>query len=438
MYGHFAEHLGRCVYEGLWVGEDSPIPNVRGVRSDVVAALKRIRIPVLRWPGGCFADEYHWRDGIGPRAGRPTMVNTHWGGVTETNAFGTHEFMDLCGQLGCDPYVCGNVGSGTVREMQEWVEYLTFQGRSPMADLRAAHGRAEPWRLPWFGVGNESWGCGGHMKAEHYADVYRRYQTYVRNFAGNQVRKIACGPNEGDEHWTEVLMREAGRYMWGLSLHMYTWSQGLAASFDEAGWWRVLRRALWMDELVVRHGAIMDRHDPEKKVALVVDEWGTWHHVEPGSNPGFLYQQNTQRDALVAGLTLNVFNAHADRVRMANLAQTVNVLQAVVLTDGPRIVLTPTFHVFELYAVHQGATSLPVVVEGPAIGPEAERIPALHASASRDSADVVHVSVCNLDPARPAEVAVELHGRKPATASASSIRPLAYSRIIPRSKCRQS
>jgi len=411
VHGHFAEHLGRCIAEGFWVGEDSPIPNTRGIRNDVVAALKALGIPNLRWPGGCFADEYHWRDGIGPRERRPAMVNTHWGGVTENNHFGTHEFMDLCAQVGCDPYICGNVGSGSVREMQEWVDYLTFDGRSPEADERRANGHGEPWRVPFFGVGNESWGCGGSMRPEFYADEYRRYQTFVKNYGANVIQKIACGPNEADYAWTEVLMREAATRMWGLSLHMYTWTDGPAAVFDQAGWFACLKRALWMEELVEKHGAIMDRFDPERKVALVVDEWGTWHKVEPGTNPGFLFQQSTVRDALVAGVTLNIFHRNAGRVRMANLAQTANVLQALVLTDGPRMLLTPTYHVFEMYAVHKDAAAAPVTVECAAVGPDGRQVPAISVSASVNDAGVVHVSLCNLDPVATWETEILLPGR---------------------------
>jgi alpha-N-arabinofuranosidase len=423
IYGHFSEHLGRCVYEGYWVGEDSPIPNVRGIRTDVVEALRAVQPPVLRWPGGCFADEYHWMDGTGPRQHRPAMVNTHWGKVVENNHFGTHEFFDLCEMLGADPYICGNVGSGTVREMQEWVEYITFDGTSPMADLRRANGREAPWRLPFFGVGNENWGCGGHMRAEYYADVYRRYATYVRNLGGNRVFKIACGPNVADYHWTEVLMREAGRMMDGLSLHYYTHvgrGEGLsnsATEFGEAEWFAVLRNALRMEELVARHAAIMDRFDPERRVALVVDEWGTWYRVEPGTNPGFLYQQNSLRDALVAGVHLDIFNNHCARVRMANIAQTVNVLQAMILTRDAELVRTPTYHVFEMYRVHQGATLLPAVVAGERYVRGDEAIPALSASASRAPDGRVHISLCNLHPTADMPVDVRLPGVRAGEAS---------------------
>lgn len=401
IYGHFAEHLGRCIYEGFWVGEGAAIPHVRGIRRDVVEALRRLQIPVLRWPGGCFADEYHWTDGIGPREQRPQMVNTHWGRVIESNHFGTHEFFDLCEMLGAEPYICGNVGSGTVTEMQQWVEYCTFDGESPLVEQRRRNGREQPWRLPFFGVGNENWGCGGNMRPEYYADLYRRYQTYVRDLGGNRIFRIACGPSGGDERWTEVLMREAGRQMHGLSLHYYTHpargQSRSATQFGEAEWFSVLAGALRMDDLLRRHGAIMDRFDPERRVALLVDEWGTWYDVEPGTNRGFLYQQNTLRDALAAAVTLHTFHAHAHRVRMANIAQTVNVLQAMALTRGPELVLTPTYHVFEMYRVHHDATALPVDVECEWTSGEF-RVPLLHASASRDSKGRTHISACNLDP----------------------------------------
>jgi alpha-N-arabinofuranosidase len=289
IYGHFSEHLGHCIYGGFWVGKGSSIPNTRGIRDDVVAALRAAKIPVLRWPGGCFADEYHWQDGIGPDEGRPTMINTHWGGVTETNEFGTHEFMDLCEQLGCEPYICGNVGSGSVREMQQWVEYLTLEGKSPMADLRRANGHADPWAIRFWGVGNENWGCGGNMRPEYYADLYRRYATYCRNFGRSRLYKIASGSHDADYNWTDVLMREASSLFDGLSLHYYTvpgaWSaKGSATQFGEGEWFTTLKKALFMDELVARHSTIMDRYDPEKRVGLIVDEWGTWYDVEPGTN----------------------------------------------------------------------------------------------------------------------------------------------------------
>jgi alpha-N-arabinofuranosidase len=423
IYGHFAEHLGRCIYGGIWVGKDSPIPNTDGIRNDVINALREIKIPVLRWPGGCFADDYHWMDGIGPYEQRPKKVNTHWGGVMENNHFGTHEFFRLCELTGAKPYICGNLGSGTVREMQQWIEYITFDGESAMSNLRKANGREEPWKLPYFGIGNENWGCGGNMRPEYYADEYRRYATYIRNFGGNKVYRIACGPNTADYHWTEVLMRTAGNMMEGLSLHYYTvpgsdWNnKGRATEFDENEWFVTLKKTLRMEELITRHSAIMDRYDPDKKVGLIVDEWGTWYDVERGTNPGFLYQQNTLRDALVAGLNLNIFNNHCDRVKMANIAQTVNVLQAVILTEGEKMVLTPTYHVFNMYKVHQDADLLPVSMESNEYRFGEESIPQISVSASIGPDGKIHLSLCNLSHEKSADIDCSLTGRKVSSVS---------------------
>ncbi|HQU72829.1 MAG: alpha-N-arabinofuranosidase [Calditrichaeota bacterium] len=415
IYGHFSEHLGRCIYGGLWVGEDSSIPNTRGLRNDVVGALKKMQIPNLRWPGGCFADEYHWMDGIGPRSERPKMINTHWGGVTEDNSFGTHEFMELCEQLGTEAYICGNVGSGTVEEMSKWVEYLNFDGVSPMADLRRANGREKSWGVKYWAVGNENWGCGGWMTPEFYADQYRRYAIYARNYGDNRMLKVAGGASEDDYNWTEVLMQKIGpQGMWGLSLHHYTttWRgpKGSATQFDEEGYFVTLDRCLKIPGVIDKHMTIMDKYDPEKRVALVVDEWGTWFEVEPGTNPGFLYQQNTIRDALVAGIHLNEFNKRADRIRMANLAQTVNVLQAVILTDGEKMLLTPTYHVFEMYKVHQDATLLPAELSCADYSFGEDKLPAINASASRDASGKVHITLCNLDPKNTLNLDTELRG----------------------------
>lgn len=415
IYGHFSEHLGRCIYEGIWVGEDSPIPNTNGIRNDVLQALKNIKVPVLRWPGGCFADEYHWKDGVGPRENRKMMINTHWGGVTENNHFGTHEFMMLCEMLECEPYICGNVGSGTVQEMSEWVEYMTFDGESPMARWRAENGRKEPWKLKYFGVGNENWGCGGNMRAEYYADEYRRYQTYVRNYGQNRIYRIAGGPNVADYHWMEVLMREAARMMDGVSLHYYTvpgtWeNKGSATQFDEQAWFTTLQKALYMETLVRNHSAIMDRYDPQKRIGLIVDEWGTWYDVEPGTNPGFLYQQNTLRDALVAGIHLNIFNNHNDRVHMANIAQTINVLQAVILTEGEKMILTPTYHVFDMFKVHQDATRIDTYIESEDYVFGDQKLPKLSVSASKDAEGRINITLCNLDHENGADVPIDLRG----------------------------
>ncbi len=364
IFGHFSEHLGRCIYGGVYVGENSPIPNENGMRKDVVEALKKIHLPVLRWPGGCFADEYHWEDGVGPKENRRRMVNTNWGGVVEDNSFGTHEFLELCRQVGCEPYINANVGSGTVREMAEWVEYLNQSGDSTLARRRAENGHPDPFHVRYWGVGNESWGCGGNMRPEYYADEYRRYQTYCRTYGKDKLYRIACGPSVDDYRWMEVLMERAAFCMDGISLHHYTipgpWEEkGSATEFDEDKYYYTLERADYMETLIRNHSSIMDRFDPQKRIGLIVDEWGCWFDVEKGTNPGFLYQQNTMRDAMVAAMTLHIFIRHHDRVHMANLAQLVNVLQSVILTEGDKMILTPTWHVFDLLQGHMDGEALP-------------------------------------------------------------------------------
>lgn len=402
IYGHFSEHLGHCIYGGYWVGPGSEIPNTNGIRNDVVEALRNIDIPNLRWPGGCFADEYHWMDGIGPASERPKMVNTHWGGVTEDNSFGTHEFMDLCEQLGTEPVICGNVGSGTVKEMSQWVEYLNFDGISPMANLRRENDRDEAWGVKFWGVGNENWGCGGNMTAEFYADQYRRYATYARNYGKNRIYKIAGGAGGADYHWTETLMKNIPHNMMqAISLHCYTvnWnSKGSATKFGEDLYFDILRRCLDIEDVIDRHIAIMDKYDPDKRVGLVLDEWGTWYDVEPGTNPGFLFQQNSMRDALVAGLTLNYLNAKCDRVKMANIAQTINVLQALIFTEGEKMLLTPTYYIYDLYKVHQDAERLQLDFDSPEYTFGDESLNAISISASKDKDGKVHISIVNIDP----------------------------------------
>lgn len=420
IYGHFSEHLGRCIYEGLYVGEDSDIPNVNGMRSDVVNALKNLNIPVLRWPGGCFADEYHWMDGVGPKEDRKKMINTHWGGVLEDNSFGTHEFMELCEQIGAKAYINGNLGSGTVREMSEWIEYMTFDGVSPMADLRRKNGREKPWKVDFFGVGNENWGCGGNMTPEYYANEYRRYQTYIRNYdSENPIFKICCGTDGEDREWTDKVCatcfdkkEQFHGYMDGLSLHYYVlptgdWDgKGSSTDFDKKAWYETLKKALHMEDLIIAHGTIMDKYDPNKKVGMIVDEWGAWYDVEPGTNPGFLYQQNTMRDALIAGITLNIFNKHSDRVRMANIAQIANVLQSVVLTEGEKMILTPTYHVFDMYKYHQDSELLQSSIETSTIGIDDSKVVDMNESVSIDKDGNINITVTNLsaDEKRDVEV----------------------------------
>ena len=403
IYGQFAEHLGHCIYGGLYVGEHSQIPNVNGLRSDVVGALRELSIPVLRWPGGCFADTYHWRDGIGPKSSRKSIVNTNWGGVTEDNSFGTHEFMELCRQLGCGAYISGNVGSGTVQEFSDWVEYCNAPAGSPAADERVLNGKETPWHVPYWGIGNETWGGGGSMRPEYYADLCRQYSTFLRNYdPEHKIYKIACGANGGDYEWTRIVAERAGRYVDAISLHYYTlphddWQhKGPATGFTREEYYAVLRKTLRMEQLIEGHGDILRRADPSGRLGLVVDEWGTWYDVEEGTEPGFLYQQNTMRDALAAAVNLNIFNDHCDTVVMANIAQMVNVLQAMVLTDGPRMLRTPTYHVFALWKGHQGARQLETYAETCLTGTGDDHVPCLHVSASEASDGTVLLTIANL------------------------------------------
>lgn len=421
IYGHFSEHLGRCIYGGYWVGEDSKIPNTNGIRNDVVDALVDIGIPNLRWPGGCFADEYHWMDGIGPRDQRPTMINTHWGGVTEDNSFGTHEFLELCRQLDAEPVINGNMGSGTVQEMSQWVEYLNSDNISPMTDLRKVNGRDQAWGVTYWNLGNENWGCGGNMTAEYYANEMRRYSTFTKNYGDNRLYKIACGPNGDDYHWMETVMKNGnpGRSFQGISLHYYTvahnWSKkGSATDFDESDYFLTMSKTLYMDELLRKHINIMDRYDPQNRVGLLVDEWGNWHDVEPGTNPGFLYQQNTLRDAMVAAVNLDLFNKYARRVKMANIAQTVNVLQAMILTKDDQIVKTPSYYVFKMYKAHHEGTMLPTDVVTENYEYNNDRIPAISSSASRSADGKIYLTISNLNPNKPITVTCELRGKQKA------------------------
>lgn len=416
IYGHFAEHLGRCIYEGIYVGEESTVPNTAGVRNDIIDALKELDIPNLRWPGGCFADTYHWKDGVGPRSERPTMVNRWWGGVTEDNSFGTHDFLNLCETLDAEPYLAANVGSSTVKEFTEYVEYVLHKGGSPMAEYRKENGREEPWDVKYWGVGNEMWGCGGNMTAEHYANVYRQYATFMTDWTNSDgLFRVASGANVDDYHWTEVLMRDIPHHLIeGVALHSYSFvewdAKGSATDFNEAQYFSTMETALKMEELIEKHTAIMDKYDPDNKIALIVDEWGGWYEVEEGTNPGFLYQQNTMRDAMIAGTTLNTFNNHANRVKMANLAQTVNVLQAVILTDKEKMLLTPTYHVMHMYKVHHDNTLIPVQFESPDYEFDGQSLPAVSVSASKDENGNAYVSLVNIDSKKKNTVAIDVSG----------------------------
>ena len=416
IYGHFAEHLGRCIYGGLYVGRDSKIPNKNGIRLDVVEALKEIKVPVLRWPGGCFAEQYHWRDGIGPVEERPKTVNAFWGGVTEDNSFGTHEFLELCEMLGAEPYIAVNVASGTVKEAYQWIEYVTSDKESEITELRKKNGREEPWDVKFWGIGNENWGCGGSMSAEYYTNVFKRYSTYC-----NATYKIASGGLFDDLEWTRTFMSEIPKVpgfidiAHGLSYHYYTiannWSKkGSAVDFDESEWFSSVANTLAMEPNLESHLEIMDELDPENKIALIADEWGAWYDVEEGTNPGFLYQQNTLRDAIVASLGLNIFNNHARRVKMANIAQTVNVLQAMILTKDEQLVKTPSFYVFKMYNVHQGALLLPVETQVEKYAMGEKEVTSLSLSASMDALGTIHVTLTNVNPTKDMQLAIDFNG----------------------------
>ena len=403
IYGHFSEHLGTCIYEGIYVGEDSEIPNINGYRKDVVEAFKELKVPVLRWPGGCFADTYHWKDGIGPKENRPSIVNVFWGGVTEDNSFGTHEFLNFCELTGIEPYLSINVGTGTVQEAVEWVEYITSDNKSPMADLRRKNGREKPWKVKFWGIGNENWGCGGDMAPDYYANIYRNYASYIR---GDNNQRVICGPSGGDTQWTETILKglEGKTHLvQGVSLHYYTlptgnWEhKGSSTDFKEDMWFATLRNTLLIEDYIKSHLAVMDKYDPEGKIKLIVDEWGTWYDKLPGTKDGFLQQQNTVRDAVVAGINLNIFNRYAGRISMANIAQIVNVLQSVILTSGPEMVKTPTYHVFKMYSAHQDANLIPVSLETERYTYKEESIPAITASASEKDG-ILSITLTNANP----------------------------------------
>ncbi|MEE4217759.1 MAG: alpha-L-arabinofuranosidase C-terminal domain-containing protein [Xanthomonadales bacterium] len=417
LYGQFAEHLGRGIYEGIWVGEDSEIPNTNGFRDDVVAALKHLQIPVIRWPGGCFADEYNWRDGIGPREQRPVRINTHWGWVDETNAFGTHEFFELVEMLGSEAYVAGNIGSATPREMAQWLEYITADGNTELANLRRANGREEPWKVQFWGVGNETWGCGGHMTPEYYTDLYKRYATFLKAPQGNQPKRVASGGSDHRTDWTEALASGVRRGIDGISHHYYTlptgnWpKKGHSTGFPEQEWISTLHNTMKIDAHLSVNEAVLDKHDPEGRVGLYLDEWGTWYDPEEGHEPGFLYQQNSLRDAVVAALNFNIFHQHTRRLHMANIAQTVNVLQAVVLTEGEKMILTPTYHAFEMYRPFQDARFIPLSLgKVPDYTLGDVSVPTVSASAARTADGQLVLALVNLDPADAMTIDVRIDG----------------------------
>jgi alpha-L-arabinofuranosidase len=436
IFGQFAEHLGTGIYEGVWVGRDSTVPNTRGIRNDVVAALKALRVPNVRWPGGCFADEYHWRKGVGRE--RAVSLNPNWGGVTEPNTFGTHEFMDFVSQIGSEAYLSINVGSGTPQEAADWLEYMTAAPETSLGKERGGNGHPAPYKVAYLGIGNESWDCGGNMSPEYYLSQLKIYSRFVRNFNPAQqdkdrMLKIAVGPGGSGPRWTEwtdTIMKAWQARTWsydydGLSLHTYTvvkWPPAhTSVGFGESEYAGILKKTLEMHSIIAEHSAIMDKYDPGKKVALVVDEWGGWYAPLPGTNPGFLAQQNSLRDAVLAALNLNIFARHADRVRMANIAQMVNVLQAMILTNKEKMLLTPTYHVFKMYVPFQGATCVPVAYDAGWYTNGAVALPRVDAIAAKDGAGRLWLALTNVDPGRPADITVRLTGARAVSASGETL-----------------
>ena len=428
IYGQFSEHLGRCIYEGIFVKDEDGIPNVNGMRKDVIDALKNIKVPVVRWPGGCFGDTYHWMDGIGPKENRKKIVNTNWGGVTEDNSFGTHEFLEFCKQVGCEPYFSGNVGTGTVQEFSDWIEYCNMGGVSPMSELRRSNGQDDPWNVKFWGIGNETWGCGGNMTPEYYSSVCRQYSTFMRNYDNDHpIYKIACGPNADDFEWMRVVAKNCTPFVDAFSLHYYTvpgtdwFHKNKAADFTRADYFETLDKTLYLGHIMDVNASILRENTKDgKNPKLIVDEWGTWFEVEEGTNPGFLYQQNTIRDAVVAGLNLNMFNNRCDYVVMANIAQMVNVLQAMILTEGPKMLLTPTYHVYDLFKGHMDARQVESYAESVDLKEGDHSFPSLSVSASEKDGKVL-ITVVNADPDNDAEIDVIVGGVKVKDAEAKTV-----------------
>jgi alpha-N-arabinofuranosidase len=371
LYGHFAEHIGGVIYDGVWVGPDSKIANTGGVRQALVEHVRRLGKTVMRWPGGCFADRYDWTDGIGPRGKRPRRFG-RWQEDTETNAFGTHEFVAFCRLCGAEPYFAANVGSGTVEQFQRWVEYCNAPpGRTTLADQRAANGDRQPLAVRYWGVGNESWGCGGKFTPEDYCTEYRKFTEWVPGY-GVPHYFIAAGPNGNDVDWTRRFFKKWTDYtrapLHGWAAHYYCGTTGHALKFSTDQWYEMLHKANQMERLIADQWAAMAEFDRQHKVKLVIDEWGSWHPKGTGINDRHLFeQQSCMRDALVAALTLDTFNRHAEKIDMANVAQLVNCLHSLFLADEDKFVATPNFHVFEMYKPHHDATAVRIDVRAASI-----------------------------------------------------------------------
>jgi alpha-N-arabinofuranosidase len=396
IYGHFLEHIGGVIYDGVWVGEDSKIANVNGIRKALIDEMRKIKAPVVRYPGGCFADSYNWRDGVGPADQRPRRTN-FWIEADadsspanhrfETNRFGTDEFMRFCKVVGCQPYLAANVRSLPAEAFTRWVEYCNSpRASTSMAELRAASGSAEPYDVRFWGVGNESWGCGGNFTAAEYAVEFRRYTTWLPKY-GKPLSLIASGPNSDDAQWTRGFFEEIAHKdkdlfesIFGWALHYYSWNlsrgrtqdwdegKGDALKFDAQDWYEMLREGDHLESLIESNWLAMGEFDSAHKVKLVVDEWGPWYRAGSELTPGnFLEQTPTLRDAIFSAMTLNIFNRHPEKVSLASPAQLVNCLNSLYLAHEDRFCVTPVGHVFGMYAAHQGNQALRTIVSAPSV-----------------------------------------------------------------------
>ena len=418
LYSQFAEHIGGVIYDGIWVGPESKVANIDGIRKALVEHVRQIGPIVVRWPGGCFADKYHWRDGIGPRSKRPRRFG-RWREETETNQFGTHEFIRFCRLCGAEPYLAANVGTGSPEEFQQWVEYCNAPaGSTSLADERATNGDREAFGVRYWGVGNESWGCGGKFTPDDYCREYRRFTDWLPQYSV-PLYLIAAGPNGNDLDWTRRFFAKWAdgqrAPIQGWAPHYYCGTTGHALNFNRDQWYEQLAKANRMETLIKDQWGVLGEFDPKHKVKLVVDEWGSWHPEGTEINKRHLFEQmSTLRDALVAALTLDTFNRHADKVDMANVAQLVNNLHSLFLADGDKFVATPNFHVYAMYRPHQGANGVRIEVQAPEVsfqaGGREQRIFRLAGSASRTGQKVATVTLVHSHATEPAEIVIRLRG----------------------------
>jgi alpha-N-arabinofuranosidase len=458
IYGHFVENLSGVLYDGIWLGEKSPVANIDGVRKSLIEHMRKIKATVIRFPGGCFADSYDWRDGVGPAEKRPRRTNFWAMGESEKapashrydpNAVGTNEFVHFCNLIGAEPYLAANVRSLPASAFQQWVEYCNSPaGSTTLADARVAAGYPDPFRVKYWGVGNESWGCGGEFTPQEYAVEFRRYSTWLPTY-GDNLNLIASGPNTDDWNWTrefltEVLRKGPGalRRIYGMALHHYAWNlsrgktqdwvagKGEALKFDTVDWYELLREGERMEGLVTGHWQVLSEFDHQHRVKLVVDEWGPWYRPGSEATPGDqLEQMPTLRDAVFSGMTLDIFNRHPEKVAMANCAQLINCLNSLYLAHEDKFVITPVGHVFDLYSSHQGGDALRTVFSAPNVHYDRDGQPAsywgLKGSASvRDKS--LTITAVNPSTSEPRLAEIALRG---ATVKEASMRFLSNADI---------